>query len=239
MKDSVYYVVGLKTGKEGDSFEAFLAEFDKDQMVCVNTFCEPYTAELQTKMQALKAMAKKKNYTDIVELPEFKSIHGEYVRQSAVCIDKMCQNFGLTKEAIDAVGFYGEKLDCNLVVDPKTNEIQTHTLQMGSGKMLADLIGIKVVYDFYPMSSQTEKQNLLPENETLFLSTLNNTGETSHEVVGKKLSKRNVYRNERYEHKEYEYDDMLNDEVELPRKVKKFAKQGPWARMGNQGRFYR
>ena len=56
----------------------------------------------------------------------------------------MLQKNHIQLHTIDAIGFHGKTLDHN----PPSKSDHPYTLQIGSGQMLADLTGIKVVYDF-------------------------------------------------------------------------------------------
>ena len=63
-------------------------------------------------------------------------------------INEMCEKFGIDKESVDAVGFHGKTLDHNPISRAKVLGNKAYTLQMGSGEMLADMVGIRVIYDF-------------------------------------------------------------------------------------------
>ena len=89
-----------------------------------------------------------KTAEEIEDIPDFQSVHDDYVKQIAECINEMCRENNIDKSAIDAIGFHGKTLDHNPPSTAKIDGTQAYTLQIGSGQMLADLTGIPVVYDF-------------------------------------------------------------------------------------------
>jgi len=144
----VFYIIGNMTGNSMDAIDLVLTEFNGNKMRDLCSFSKPYTKSMQKKMEFLRATVKNKTKSEILALPEFAAIHDEYVHQVANCINKMCQKFKLDKSQIDAIGFHGKTLDHNPPSRAKVEGTKPNTLQIGSGKMLADLTGIKVVYDF-------------------------------------------------------------------------------------------
>ena len=143
-----YRIIGNMTGNSMDAIDLVLTEFDGDKMKDVCSYSKPYTKKMQIQMESLRAKVKNKTKAEILALPEFKEIHDEYVRQVAECINEMCKKYRLDKVSIDAIGFHGKTLDHNPPSRAKAEKTGPYTLQIGSGKMLADLTGIKVIYDF-------------------------------------------------------------------------------------------
>ena len=143
-----YHIIGNMTGNSMDAIDLVLTEFDGDKMTDICSFSKPYTKTMQSKMETLRAKVGNKTRKEILSLPEFKAIHDDYVRQVADCVNAMCKKFKLDKKTIDAIGFHGKTLDHNPPSRAKAEKTLPYTLQIGSGKMLADLTGIKVVYDF-------------------------------------------------------------------------------------------
>ena len=143
-----YRIIGNMTGNSMDAIDLVLTEFDGNKMKDICSYSKSYTKDMQAKTEALRAKVGNKTRTQIQALPEFKAIHDEYVKQVATCINEMCKKFKLDKTKIDAIGFHGKTLDHNPPSRAKVEKTKPYTLQIGSGKMLADLTGIKVVYDF-------------------------------------------------------------------------------------------
>ena len=143
-----YLIIGNMTGNSMDAIDLVLTEFDGDKMRDICSFSKSYTKSMQRKIEQLRAKVGNKTRREIESLPEFKAIHDKYVSQVATCINDMCQKFKLNKSKINAIGFQGKTLDHNPPSRAKVEKTRPYTLQIGSGKMLADLTGIKVVYDF-------------------------------------------------------------------------------------------
>ena len=140
-----YYVIGNMTGNSMDAIDLVLTEFDGDRMTDICSFSKPYTKDMQKKMEYLRGNVLKKTRKEIMQIPEFQKIHDKYVRQVADCVNKMCAKYKIDKKEVSAIGFHGKTLDHN---PPSKDKKAPYTLQIGSGKMLADLTGIPVVYDF-------------------------------------------------------------------------------------------
>jgi len=143
-----YRIIGNMTGNSMDAIDLVLTEFDDDKMNDICSFTKPYDKDMQDKTENLRSAVYNKTAAEISALPEFKSVHDEYVRQIAECINEMCTINNIDKSTVDAIGFHGKTLDHNPPSKSKIDGTMPYTLQIGSGKMLADLTGIKVVYDF-------------------------------------------------------------------------------------------
>lgn len=143
-----YRIIGNMTGNSMDALDFVLTEFEGDKMTDICTFSEPYSAAMQNKIEELRRQVYNKTYLEIESLPLFHQIHDEYIRGIAEAVNEMCKINRLDKTHIDAIGFHGKTLDHNPPSKAHRNGDIPYTLQMGSGQMLADLTGIKVVYDF-------------------------------------------------------------------------------------------
>lgn len=141
-------IIGNMTGNSMDAIDLVLTEFDGDSMKDICSFTKPYDKDMQDKIERLRKRVFNKTALEIVDLPEFRQVHDEYVRQIAECVNEMCVINEIDKQSIDAIGFHGKTLDHNPPSKAKIDGTLPYTLQIGSGKMLADLTGIKVVYDF-------------------------------------------------------------------------------------------
>ena len=131
-----------------DAIDLVLTEFDGDKMEDICTYSCPYARDMQQKMATLRDACRNKTQAEISALPEFDKIHDEYIRQIADCINEMLALNKIDKATIDAIGFHGKTLDHCPPSIAKRQNISPYTLQIGSGQMLADLTGIRVVYDF-------------------------------------------------------------------------------------------
>lgn len=144
----VYRIIGNMTGNSMDAIDLVLTEFDGDKMTDICFFSRPYARKMQEDMEKLRAAVKNKSKSEIAALPEFKQVHDEYIKGVADCINQMCAQNNIDKNTVYAIGFHGKTLDHNPPSKAREEGTQAYTLQIGSGKMLADLTGIKVVYDF-------------------------------------------------------------------------------------------
>lgn len=144
----VYCIIGNMTGNSMDAIDLVLTEFAGDKMTDICSFSRPYSPQMQKAMEKLRAAVKDKTKAEILALPEFKQIHDEYIKGVADSINQMCAENNIDKDTIDAIGFHGKTLDHNPPSKAQAEGSEAYTLQIGSGKMLADLTGIKVVYDF-------------------------------------------------------------------------------------------
>ncbi len=143
-----YTIIGNMTGNSMDAIDLVLTRFEGDVMQDICTYTKPYTKEMQIKIENLRHRVFDKTRNEIEALPEFKTIHDEYVSQIADCINEMCIQNNIDKNTIDAIGFHGKTLDHNPPSKAMNEKTSPYTLQIGSGQMLADLTGIPVVYDF-------------------------------------------------------------------------------------------
>lgn len=143
-----YRIIGNMTGNSMDALDFVLTEFEGDKMTDICTFSTPYDAAMQNKIEELRRQVYNKTSLEIENLPLFHEIHDEYIRGVASAINTMCEFNNLDKKQIDAIGFHGKTLDHNPPSKAHRNGDMPYTLQMGSGQMLADLTGLRVVYDF-------------------------------------------------------------------------------------------
>ena len=131
-----------------DAIDLVLTEFDGDKMTDICTFTRPYTKDMQDSIEDLRTKVFNKTPQEITKIPEFQSVHDQYIQQIADSINQMCDINHIDKSTIDAIGFHGKTLDHNPPSKAKINGSDPYTLQIGSGQMLADLTQIPVVYDF-------------------------------------------------------------------------------------------
>lgn len=143
-----YRIIGNMTGNSMDAVDLVLCEFNDGKMQDVCTYSKPYTQQMQEKIENLRMKAHNKTRLQIENLPDFRSVHNEYISNIADCINKMCALNNIDKKTIDAIGFHGKTLDHNPPSKAKVEKTKPYTVQMGSGQMLADLTSIPVVYDF-------------------------------------------------------------------------------------------
>ena len=144
----MYRIIGNMTGNSMDAIDLVLTEFNGDKMTDICVYTKPYDRKIQEQMERLRAEVFNKARQEIEKLPDFQSVHDEYIKGVADCINEMCTKYKIDKKTINAIGFHGKTLDHNPPSKAKIDKTKPYTLQIGSGQMLADLTGIPVVYDF-------------------------------------------------------------------------------------------
>ncbi len=144
----MYRIIGNMTGNSMDAIDLVMTEFDGNVMRDICTYTKPYSKDMQDRIEDLRTKVFNKTRVEIENVAEFSSIHDDYIRQIAECINEMCDKNNIDKNTIDAIGFHGKTLDHNPPSKARVDGSQPYTLQIGSGQMLADLTGIPVVYDF-------------------------------------------------------------------------------------------
>lgn len=142
-----YRIIGNMTGNSMDAIDIVLTEFEGENFRDICTYTKPYCKNIQRQMDELRKQVFNKTRSEIEDLPDFKSIHDDYIQEIAECINEMCEKNNIDKTTINAIGFHGKTLDHNPPSRAKLNQSKPYTLQMGSGQRLADLTGIPVVYD--------------------------------------------------------------------------------------------
>lgn len=143
-----YTIIGNMTGNSMDAADFVLTEFSENGMRDVCAYSKQYSKEMQIKMARLRQSVLNKTKKQIEKLNDFKNVHDEYVRHVAAGVREMCTKYKIDVKSVDAIGFHGKTLDHNPPSKAVSDGSLPYTLQIGSGKMLADLTGIKVVYDF-------------------------------------------------------------------------------------------
>lgn len=183
----VKYIIGNMTGNSMDAIDLILTKFNNDQMTDICTYTKPYSRYMQQKIETLRVQVQNKTKSEIERIEDFKSIHDEYVRQIANAINEMCTLNHIDKKQIDAIGFHGKTLDHNPPSKALKENTIPYTLQIGSGKMLADLTNIPVVYDFRSdyIKAGFEGAPLIPPHNAHIAATLGdgcyyNGGNTSN-----------------------------------------------------------
>ena len=96
-----YRIIGNMTGNSMDAIDLVLTEFDGDIMKDICAYTKPYSKDMQNKVESLRIKAFNKTSAEIETLPEFTSVHDEYIRQIAECINEMCEKYDIDKNNID------------------------------------------------------------------------------------------------------------------------------------------
>ena len=168
-----YKIIGNMTGNSMDAIDLVLTEFNDDIMTDVCTYTKSYTKSMQERIEKLRNDTFNKTPAEILNLPDFQSVHDDYIHQIADCINEMCYYHSIDKSTIDAIGFHGKTLDHNPPSKAQKDGTKAYTLQIGSGQMLADLTGIPVVYDFRsdPLMNGFDGAPLVPSHNAHIAAT--------------------------------------------------------------------
>ena len=103
-----YRIIGNMTGNSMDAIDLVLTEFDGNIMKDVCTFTKPYSKDMQNKIEYLRTQTYNKTKAEIENIPEFKSIHDDYLSQVAECVNELLEQNNIDRQTIDAIGFHGK-----------------------------------------------------------------------------------------------------------------------------------
>ncbi len=153
------YYIGIMTGNSMDAVDMVYATVDENAIHPIYTFSQPFSGQMQSDIAQLRADVKHcKSRNNVLQLPRFRAIHDAYIHQIADAVCQFIADNQIPLETLKAICSHGKTLDhC----PPSLNTPTPYTLQIGSGKMLADEIArrcqqagiydipkIRVIYDF-------------------------------------------------------------------------------------------
>jgi 1,6-anhydro-N-acetylmuramate kinase len=124
----MYRIIGNMTGNSMDAIDLVLTEFNGDKMTDICVYTKPYDKKIQEQMERLRAEVFNKARQEIEKLPDFQSIHDEYIKGVADCINEMCAKYQIDKKTINAIGFHGKTLDHNPPSKAKIDKTKPYTL---------------------------------------------------------------------------------------------------------------
>lgn len=134
----MYKALGLMSGTSLDGVDAAVIETDGETVFGFgNTYFRPYTQDEQDILNAATQAALKWNF---VGAPPNIFAQAEAVIHQAHIETAQA----LMSDAIDLVGFHGQ----TVLHRPPALKQKGQTLQLGDGQVLADALGVDVVYDF-------------------------------------------------------------------------------------------
>ena len=245
MDNETYYMVTLTSNIRNDAFDIRVSKVNGDDVTSAYSSFRHYTPDLQADMQKLKRDSKNQTYHEMLSSYFFQETHDKYIRQAAKCIDELCTDIQLKRENICAVLFSGEKFECNYGRRDRNGRDTPYTVELGSGQMLADLTGVKVVYGL----SQEKTSSLDSKHSIPFFSILGNLFnskkknqseiENISNLLETKVATPCVYRSKNYESNKYEYDDKLSREQVSLQEKETIARYCTWSFNYFQGRFGR
>ena len=130
-----YRVLGLMSGTSLDAIDIALIETDGQT---TSTFIagESFLYDPMFRNQVRERCGKKADRAD----PNTIWLETELTKRHAVAVQAFLSKKGIDKASVDLIGFHGQTIWHN----PKQKE----TIQLGDGRLLADMTGIDVVNDF-------------------------------------------------------------------------------------------
>ena len=75
-----FRIIGNMTGNSMDAIDLVMTDFDGDKMTDICTYTKPYSKDMQDKIESLRADTFNKTRKEIEALPQFKTVHDEYLR---------------------------------------------------------------------------------------------------------------------------------------------------------------
>ena len=153
------FYIGIMTGNSMDAVDMVYAAIDNTSIHPIYTYTHPFTTHMQKQVARLRELVKTYHSRQAVELlPLFQTVHDTYIHQIATSVVTFIQRNKIDVSTIQAICSHGKTLDhC----PPSVCTKNPYTLQIGSGKMLADEIArqliqkqihscptIRVIYDF-------------------------------------------------------------------------------------------
>lgn len=140
--------IGVMTGNSLDAVDTVLTEFNGEQIKDLASCSIRYSAELRNDILRLRAqIASHNSETNFLENnPFFERVLKNYTLLVAQAINTLCEQSGVNKAEIAAIGWHGQTCDH---FPPSIAAGQPpYTLQISDPLRLADLTGLPVIYDF-------------------------------------------------------------------------------------------
>lgn len=153
------FYIGIMTGNSMDAVDVVYAEVGAHHIQPIYTLSEPFSADMQHKTQALRTLAQKGLPRHTLEQhPLLQEFHQSYTDQIAAAVTRLITENKIELNSLSAICSHGKTLDHQ---PASIGNKHPYTLQIGSGKMLADSLSrrlstsnipppprIRVLYDF-------------------------------------------------------------------------------------------
>ncbi len=157
LQENAYYI-GIMTGNSMDAIDIVYAAVSDRGILPIYTYSVPFSTQIQRMTADMREKVKRCHCrSDVEQLPFFHTFHALYIAQIANAVADFIYNHNIDLSTLKAVCSHGKTLDHR----PRSiNTPHPYTLQVGSGKMLADEIAhalkqhgvyepvIRVIYDF-------------------------------------------------------------------------------------------
>lgn len=139
------WAIGLMTGTVLDgNIDAALLKTDGESIENFGTYrLMPYSAEIRDLLEETLRQARIWNF-DGPEPPIFRIAEEALTRAQSGAVQQLAETAGLAMEDIGIVGFHGQTV---LHKAPSKNSLGK-TRQLGDGRLMAEILGTKVAFDF-------------------------------------------------------------------------------------------
>lgn len=140
--------VGVMTGNSLDAADAVLTSFDNGRMRDVARHTLGFPQKLAEDLLSVRRLILRHNadMKSVSADPFFvKTVEG-YTELVSRASNALIEKSGVPKEEIAAIGFHGQT--CDHFPPSVAKGEPSYTVQVGDAKLLADLTGIPVIYDF-------------------------------------------------------------------------------------------
>lgn len=139
--------IGIMTGNSLDAADAVLSAFTENTVRDLASFSMPYPPVLRERFLRLKEKVKNVPETEkLADDPDFLITVEAYTRLAAETVNRLLAESGIEKTEIAAIGFHGQT--CDHFPPSVAGSGAAYTLQVGDARLLAELTGIPVIYDF-------------------------------------------------------------------------------------------
>lgn len=140
--------IGVMTGNSLDAVDVVLTEFDQETIKDICALTLDYPKSLTTDLLKLRELIKQEKSVieNVADNQFFIDTVNTYSKLVAKAVNDLVLQNNIDKNEVAAIGFHGQT--CDHFPPSIAKDEPPYTLQIGNAQLLADLTGIKVIYDF-------------------------------------------------------------------------------------------
>jgi anhydro-N-acetylmuramic acid kinase len=132
--------IGLMSGTSSDGIDASIIKSDGEGLLnLIGDFFFPYEKKTKRKIRKLKEKINKPSDLEKNKI-EISSLEKEITILHSQAVNTLVQKIKINKSAIDLIGLHGHTIFHSF--------LKKKSKQLGNGKVLSELTGINVIYDF-------------------------------------------------------------------------------------------